>query len=89
MGELKFNFALWLFLQQAAAEAPVEVKSDSTDATSESTTASVNSNDSEDSDDDDDDEEEAEESVSKIQCSVCFLLLFFHVSGFDLGVNLS
>lgn len=51
----------WLFLQQVAAEAPVEAKSDITDAALSSDTASVNTNNSDDSDDDDD---EAEESVS-------------------------
>ena len=58
---------LWLyeFSQQAAPEAPVEVKSsDSADTASTSDTASVNSKDSEDSDDSDDDDE-TEESVSK------------------------
>lgn len=55
---------MWCFLQQAAVEAPLEVKSGITDAAS-SDTASVSSNNSEDSDDDDDDDDEAEESVSK------------------------
>lgn len=56
-----YDCVVWLVLQQAAAEAPVEVKSDAADPSSSSDTASVNSQDSEDSDDDD----EAEESVSK------------------------
>ncbi|KAM7393276.1 hypothetical protein PAMA_008094 [Pampus argenteus] len=46
---------------QAAAEAPVEVKSGSADTPSASNTASVNSQDSEDSDDDDADESETED----------------------------
>ncbi|XP_029300845.1 osteopontin isoform X3 [Cottoperca gobio] len=51
--------------QQAAADAPVEIKADSTDTTSSPDTTSVSSQDSEDSDDDDDDDaEETEEDES-------------------------
>ncbi|XP_029300847.1 osteopontin isoform X4 [Cottoperca gobio] len=51
--------------EQAAADAPVEIKADSTDTTSSPDTTSVSSQDSEDSDDDDDDDaEETEEDES-------------------------